>query len=49
MHDPLESLLPVECYEANGGEMVRYRISQGGKTTHRLAGWTKDGKLFWMS
>ncbi len=48
MRNPIISLLPVESYEANGGEMVRYRITSSSGSAHRLAGWTKDGKLFWL-
>jgi CubicO group peptidase (beta-lactamase class C family) len=48
MRDPMTSLLPVESYEANGGEMVRYRIAESGGVRHMLAGWTRDEKLFWL-
>jgi hypothetical protein len=48
MQGSISSLLPVESYQENGGEMVRYRIVQGQSSTHRLAGWTAEGKLFWL-
>lgn len=49
VREPVDSLLPVESYEANGGEMIRYRLLQGGRERHPLAGWTRDGKLFWLA
>jgi D-alanyl-D-alanine carboxypeptidase len=45
----IESLLPVESYVANGGEMVRYRTITARGAGHILAGWTKDERLFWLS
>lgn len=39
---------PVESYEANGGEMVRYRIIHDGRPIYGLAGWTRQEKLFWL-
>ncbi len=44
----ITSIVPVESYEANGGEMVRYRVTQASGISHRLAGWTRDNKLFWL-
>jgi D-alanyl-D-alanine carboxypeptidase len=49
MREPIETLLPIETYEANGGEMVRYRVMQGGRAKHPLVGWTKEDQIFWMA
>jgi CubicO group peptidase (beta-lactamase class C family) len=48
LRNGVTSVLPVESYEANGGEMVRYRIIHGGQVIYGLAGWTKAEKLFWL-
>jgi hypothetical protein len=48
MRRSIDALHPVESFEDNGGEMVHYRITQGNRTVYRLAGWTSDGKLFWL-
>lgn len=44
----VDRMTPVEAYRVPGGEMVRYRIEAPGLVRHRLAGWTPDGKLFWI-
>lgn len=44
----ITSVEPIEEYEGNGGEMVRYRIIHDGRAIHALAGWTKQEKLFWL-
>jgi hypothetical protein len=44
----MTSLLPVESYEANGGEMVRYRSPKVAASGTCWPGWTRDEKLFWL-